>query len=179
MRHTIHLPPLVKSVYNNTVQIILTKCDLLVADDLARSITVVYDDMLNSKLLIIDAKKNGLEMDDEGESESDGDSDSEIASEEMKIVHDLSDISHALLPVSSSTGANITLLWNDLCACAEETSQNPNTKNLKNVLREHTLAHQQRRQALLKQTKVDNKKSRRKKSSDRKTSKANKAKSES
>lgn len=95
---------------------------------------------------------NDDDNDDEDSSSSD-DNDDEVL---MPIIQHLSDITDRILPVSSSTGANIPLLWSDLCACAEETSVNPSRENMKHVLREHVLAQQQRREALLKKEKKAN-----------------------
>mmetsp|Transcript_20130 Transcript_20130/g.37361 ORF Transcript_20130/g.37361 Transcript_20130/m.37361 type:complete len:452 (-) Transcript_20130:1220-2575(-) len=140
-------------------KIILTKCDLLDAADVARSLTVVYGEVLQ----LTEEVSGGAEcagvssgesdVEESSDSSSSDDNDDEVL---MPIIQHLSDITDRILPVSSSTGANIPLLWNDLCACAEETSVNPSRENMKHVLREHVLAQQQRREALLKKEKKAN-----------------------
>ena len=158
-------------------QIILTKCDLLDAEDVARSLTVVFRDVLDLDAPESAGSEKNNHMEDSNDSDDDGDDedgddedeeDDDIDSEDDDdsadedtpqssnahvSVHQLADISGYILPVSSSTGANISLLWADLCTCAEDSSFNPNSDNLKHVVREHALAPQQRRVALLKKEK--------------------------
>jgi cobalamin biosynthesis protein CobT len=157
---------------------------LLDADDVARSLTVVYNDVLrlNAEVSttvrksvaplpekgIEDSSTSDDDDDDDDDSDDDQDGDSSSSDDDSSddedssdddddfgdvAIQQLSDISDHLLPVSSSTGANIALLWGDLCACAEETSSNPNADNLQHVLREHVLANKQRRVALLRNEK--------------------------
>lgn len=110
--------------------IILTKCDLLSAEEVAQSIAAVDEDILSKYPQLA----------------------TPVHIPNLKVTDTAFGSCKKIIPVSSSTGAGVQRLWTELLACVRSTTSNPGEgERDSTAVREHKHADLVRRADLLRQ----------------------------